>query len=132
MMAIAPSFPSITSVYPLVHMLWTVVNMSQDDQIHVTGGFRQCLHYFMYIMSRTEVQIPPYKDGAMLCVSKCERTRDKDICCVFSLLSKTLIQPLTFFLSFLHFQRDNCRILQGLSTIAVQIKLLVVLQLRVI
>lgn len=28
--------------------------MFLNDQIHVTGGFSQCLHYFMHIMSKTE------------------------------------------------------------------------------
>lgn len=64
------------------------------DQIHVTRGFCQCLHYVMYIMSKTEAHMLPYKERVMLCMSKCERTQDKDISCVCSLLSETLILQL--------------------------------------
>lgn len=71
----------------MCHMLWTVMNMTLNYQIHVAGG----LHYFTYIMSKTEAHVTPYKEGVMLCMSKCEKTRDKDISCVCSLLSETLI-----------------------------------------
>lgn len=52
------------------------------------------LFHVAYIMSKTAAHILPDKEEVMLCMSKCERTRDKDISCVCSLLSETLIRPL--------------------------------------
>ena len=53
------------------------------------------LFHVAYMMSETEAHILPHKDEVMLCVPKCERTREKDVSCVCGLLSETLIRPLS-------------------------------------
>lgn len=87
------SIMSTTDSFRCAQVVDCSENVSEWSHTRDWSFFCQCLHYFMYIMSKPEAHIRPHKEELTLCVLKCERTWDKDISCVCSLLSETLIRP---------------------------------------